>query len=596
MLAEAYNALGIQNQANDDLQTALICYEQSRDLYEKLNITIRLSHAIENMGIAHFHLGNLVKALGLYQEALELKQTLLHVPDLTKSHNNIAMVYKNLGNYEKALEYGTKPLPVLIANKSTFQLSLAYLNIGNIYRQLTQYDSSILYHTMALELSQSLDDTLGFGYAYYGMASAYFNKEEYALSVDSYLKAIEIFEAQNVRSLMMASYTSLSVAYRKWNNLPKATTYALKALKLSVGLEDKNTLVKLFETLYYTYKERGDMKKALEYHEQYFTYKDSLLNDQKLKDIAFLETNFEINQRDNEIELLNKANEVNEIKAISSNRMRLFLIITTVLLLALVLVLYLSYRSKKSSESNLSEKNQQLLELNAAKDKFFAIIAHDLRNPLSAFRSLSGALSENFQYLPEAELQRYLHNLRDSSEDLIDLLHNLLQWALSQTETSNLKLQELDLNELLVKNIQLFKENAQQKNIFIRTNHASKSSAYVDASTVDLVFRNLISNAIKFTEAGGDLTINTMDLPTTVKVSFEDNGIGMTEVDAKKLFSIVEDTSSIGQSKEKGTGLGLILCKEFVTKNHGEIMVKSELGKGSRFEVRLPVTKQEMIA
>lgn len=106
-----------------------------------------------------------------------------------------------------------------------------------------------------------------------------------------------------------------------------------------------------------------------------------------------------------------------------------------------------------------------------------------------------------------------------------------------------------------------------------------------------MVFRNLISNAIKFTDVGGNLTISTTDLSTFVEVSFEDNGIGMSEMDTKKLFSIVEDTSSIGQSKEKGTGLGLILCKEFVTKNKGEIMVKSELGKGSRFEVRLPVTK-----
>ncbi|UXP31605.1 tetratricopeptide repeat-containing sensor histidine kinase [Reichenbachiella agarivorans] len=594
--AEAYTVLGLQQEANEDLKSALLSYTQSRDLCISMQDTLQMSYAINNMANAHFHMGNMVNALELYHEALELKQIINDVLEFSGAYNNLAMVYKNLGNYDKALEYSMKSLPILFANKNAFRLSLSYLNIGNIQRHLKQYDSALYYHNMALDLSMSIDDTVGFAYAYYNIGSTYYSKAAYEKSVTFYLKALEIFKAQNIKSTVIACYNSLSTTYRKWGKLEEATYYALQGLKLAKEIEHKDTQRELYETLYYTYKEKGDYKKALEYHEQFFAYTDSLLNDQKLKDISQLETNFEISQRDNEINLLSKTNELNALQLKEARRTRLFLIFGSFLLLIVALVFYWSYKSKQTSEKYLSVKNKQLKELNAAKDKFFAIIAHDLRNPLSAFKSLSTALSENFKHLSESELQRYLYNLKNSSEELVNLLHNLLQWALSQTDTLKPNHQSLNLNKILIKNIQLLQENAEQKDIKITTHLSDDSEAFVDAPTIDLVFRNLISNAIKFTSPGGTITISTTTLDDKVKVAIEDTGIGMTEADTKKLFSIVEDTSTIGQSKEKGTGLGLILCKEFVNKNNGEISVKSELGKGSRFDIKLPINKIKKVA
>ncbi len=325
-------------------------------------------------------------------------------------------------------------------------------------------------------------------------------------------------------------------------------------------------------------------------------YTDSLLNEQKLEAIASLETNFEIEQRDTEIELLSKNEELNTLALSQAKTKGILLTALSVLLLLILAVIYRNLKIKRKTEKELEEKNSQLKELNATKDKFFTIIAHDLRNPLSAFQSLSTGLYENFKKLPEGDLQHYLKNLKNSSEQLVNLLQNLLQWALSQTQNLKTSKESIDLSSLLQKSIGLLEESAAQKNILIRSEIISDSKAYGDSQTIDLVFRNLISNAIKFTNPGGEVVVKTIKKGNNIIISFRDTGIGMTEEDTKRLFSIVEDTSRIGKSKEKGTGLGLILCKEFINKNDGQINVTSKIGEGTTFNVVLPLPNYENAA
>ncbi len=589
--AEAHMSLGLELHNQDNYQSAINNFNSSLQYFNTLKDTLRVSFIYNNLGRSYFQAGDMVEALANYQASLALKKKLNDQDEIATAFNNLAIVYKGLENFEKALLYNQKSIKIQQAKKDTFSLSFSYLNTGNIYRQLKKYDSAILQHNLALEMSQSLQDTIGVAYAYYNLGSTYYDKRNLKKSEDNYLKALRIFQKAEAKSLVMSSMNSLSIVYRESGDINNATKFALDALEVAEELKRIGTYKELLNTLYNLYKIKNDYQTALEYHEKFVAYSDGLLNQQKLEDIAKLETNFEISQRDSEIKLLNKVNELNELELEQSKRNRVLFIILGLLLLSIIVAIYRSYQLKKQSENELSLKNESLEELNAAKDKFFAIIAHDLRSPLSAFKSLSTGLSENFKHLSEKELQRYLENLKDSSEELVNLLQNLLQWALSQTKSLQPKRELLDLNEILEKNIQLLEESADQKNIEIDLDLSSSRHVYADAPTIDLVFRNLISNAIKFTEPGGKVIIKTSPDNDKMEVAIEDNGIGMTESDTKKLFNITEDTSKIGHSKEKGTGLGLILCKEFIDKNEGEIFVKSTLGLGSTFNVILPRQK-----
>jgi PAS domain S-box-containing protein len=248
---------------------------------------------------------------------------------------------------------------------------------------------------------------------------------------------------------------------------------------------------------------------------------------------------------------------------------------------------------RKIYEQQLKESEKRLKELNNAKDKFFNIIAHDLRAPISGLISMTKMLIESSEILSPEETKELLMDLLEFANQSYNLLENLLQWSRSQTGTIPFHQENTDLWEVVVASKVLNEPNAKQKNITILNNVSKDSLVFVDRNMITTVIRNLISNAIKFTNPGGEVRINLKDLGDQYEIDVEDTGVGMSKEQLEKLFVVGENISTPGTSGEKGSGLGLILCKEFVEKNKGTLRVESELGKGSKFIVTLPKSKRE---
>ncbi|MCB0497158.1 MAG: tetratricopeptide repeat protein [Cyclobacteriaceae bacterium] len=595
LLASVYFALGSEYERNEEFAFSLEAYKNAYSNYIIVSDSLELGYVCNNIANVYFHSGDYTNALKYYLTALQIKQK-TSKEELSKTYGNIALVYKTMENYSKALEYSLKAVQEQEKSGSLFPLSISYLTTGNIYKGMANTDSAKYYYDKAMAISKEIDDEIGVGIAFFSIGNITYKAGKYNEAIGYYEKAKEIFDHSGVTSYIIMANLNMAIVYYDMNELKKARDIAIKAYELSENSQVKETKKQLTKVLYQIFKKQGDSKRALEFHEKYFAYQDSLLNEQKVTEIARLETNFEIKQRDNEIKILNKTQEMSALQIREINNTRIFLLITTLLLLVVAAAVFNSYRIKNKSEKELSTRNEQMRELNAAKDKFFAIIAHDIRNPLSAFRSLSRTLSENHENLTPELLQKYLNNLNKSSESLIELLKNLLQWALSQTHQLQHSPKPTDLKKIIQQNINLLGENAKQKSIQIETSWADENTAYVDEATMDIVFRNLISNALKFTDVNGKIHLGTKLFNSTISVSIEDNGIGMSENDLKKLFDIGEDTSSIGDSMEKGTGLGLLLCKEYVDQNNGQISVFSELGKGSKFIVELPTVNKTKVA
>jgi len=589
-------SLGNEQKVIEEYAEALEAFKKSEKLFTLLNDSVQIIHVINNMATIYFHSGEYDTAIELYFKVIDFSQTAGNKKILSKAYGNIALVYKNIDSFDKAIEYTAKAIKLQKELGDEFNLSISYLNGGNIFRHLKKYDSALLYHNKALEISIALEDSIGIGLTYFSMANVNYSRKDWPKALNYYFKALDIFKVLNIKSYLILSYSNISIVYREMNEIDLATRYALLGLSHINGHKVKEAYKDLAETLYLLYKKKGNFKESLKYHELYSTYTDSLISTEKVREIAQLETNFEIKNRDKEISILNKTQEINKLQLLEAKYQRFILMGSGVFLLIIALIFYRLYRRKMSAEKILAIKNKELEELNSAKDKFFAIIAHDLRNPLSAFKSLSTSLSKNFSKMSDDEIQLYLDSLRKSSEQLIDLLHNLLQWALSQTDKLSSNPQQLNLKSLLINSVNLLKESADQKMIEIEAIINSDTMAYVDKHTIDLVFRNIISNAIKFTDQGGKIYIKALEKDDKIEVTIEDTGIGMSEQDTSKLFKITEDPTTIGNSLEKGTGLGLILCKEFVKHNNGDLIVKSKLGAGSVFIVELPKTKLDRAA
>lgn len=242
-------------------------------------------------------------------------------------------------------------------------------------------------------------------------------------------------------------------------------------------------------------------------------------------------------------------------------------------------------------EKKVEQRTLELKELNATKDKFFSIIAHDLKNPFNTLLGFTELMLDNLSDYSQEKLKEFITILRDTSKHSYALLENLLEWSRSQTGKLEITPETIQLNELFKDNIDLLSNNAAGKKIKLINNIDPDATAFADSNMIRTVIRNLISNAIKYSNEDGSITGTSKIAGKFVEISVTDTGIGIEQENIDKLFKIDINYSTAGTASESGTGLGLILCKEFVSKNGGKIWIESEPGKGSSFTFTLPINK-----
>ncbi len=232
---------------------------------------------------------------------------------------------------------------------------------------------------------------------------------------------------------------------------------------------------------------------------------------------------------------------------------------------------------------------EKLKELNSTKDKFFSILAHDLKNPLGSFYSVAELLNDEYDNIPESSKRQYLGIIRDSARQLNSLLENLLTWSRSQRGLINFNPTGFDIYSLADNSIQILQISASAKQITLLNNVPKDIFVNADMNLANAIIRNLMSNAIKFTDNGGEISVTAIDSTSGyVAIAVKDSGIGISKDTIKDLFKIDKSVSTLGTNGESGTGLGLILCREFVEMHNGRIWAESELNVGTTFYFTLP--------
>jgi PAS domain S-box-containing protein len=262
-----------------------------------------------------------------------------------------------------------------------------------------------------------------------------------------------------------------------------------------------------------------------------------------------------------------------------------------------ILLTLVDITESKRMEQKLKETMKELENLNKTKDKFFTIIAHDLRNPfigISGLTELMEARLLEANKEDESELLKFTQMINSSSNSSFNLLNNLMEWSKSQTGEIEITLQNIPLKYLLSNTIPMVNGNAFNKNISIEVDIADNDKVYADIDMTNTILRNLLTNAVKFTHQNGKIFISTQRKERFLEISITDTGVGIDPKNLNKIFRIDSKFSDLGTANEKGTGLGLILCKEFVEKQGGKIWVTSNSGIGSTFTFTLPVGEESL--
>jgi signal transduction histidine kinase len=284
-----------------------------------------------------------------------------------------------------------------------------------------------------------------------------------------------------------------------------------------------------------------------------------------------------------------------DVQLQKNKQLKILGFVTASLLLLFVFFVLIRYFDKIKLNQMLELKNKKIEQsenelrvLNASKNKFFSIIAHDLKNPFHTVMGYSWLLSKDYERFTEEERRKFASDIHNSTNNIFRLLQNLLEWSRSQTGRLIFNPREIELNRIVDNSISVLRSLADQKNIRIEFNFDDDLSLFADPLMIETVLRNLINNAIKFTPENGLIEITANQIEDQISICVKDSGIGISKEDTMNLFRIDSTVKRKGTNNEDGSGLGLILCKEFVDKNNGTIWVNSTPDEGSSFFFTVP--------
>jgi len=522
---------------------------------------------------------------------------------LANNYNFIGLLHKDLKNFDLAEEYFLKSLKIWQQEKNEEGLSNTYNNLGIVYDEKKDAQKALEYYSKSLELSKKLEDLKGIAVAYNNIGYLSIRINQIDAGIDSYLKSIKISHDLNDIESYLNTYNNIAIAYLKKNNIEKSEEYVNLVLKEFDKVKDLAIIQETYKILSDINSKKGNFKKAFEYKTIELAYNDTLYTQQQTSNIIEMQTRFETEAKEREIQILKKDND---IKKLEFERQRFFqriLIIISILFLIILAGGAMSFRLIRRSNKLLEQKNiefenaniklieseKNLRELNATKDKLFSIIAHDLKNPFNALMGFSDLLDKNYNFLSEEERKEYIGVVSDSTQNLYKLLDNLLQWTRTQTGAITYISENFKLYPLIKQEVDILSPNADKKKININLKVDENQNVYADKNSIATVIRNLVSNAIKFTSNGGWIEIDAKQNSKFVEISVSDSGIGIKGDDIDKIFMLDSSFTTKGTANESGTGLGLLLCKEFVEKNNGKIWAESKKGKGSTFYFTLPL-------
>lgn len=533
-----------------------------------------------------------VVAAQQYASENELSQAISYFEKAAYSYWQLDMLPQAAEQFENGLkcadELGNKNAQHIFNNS----LGSIYLKMGVLDKALTAFQNST-------QIAQDLGRKYEVTGSYLNQANIYNQQNQSAKALNALNKAHEIAKELQDLKLLRNIYSAYVEAYKKDGDVDQSTWYfdQMSAINKKIQQQEQKEIESEVRQIV---AEATSRVKSVEAEKQATEIELQQKGEELTQKQQILEeTEKESTERLMRISLLDQEMELKKKELQVQNQRRKFYIASIILILAFSGYLLYSILQKRKANRLLSQKNieiteqnheiqlqaEQLRNLNNLKDKLFSIIAHDLRSPLG---SLVSMLNLNRQgYLSQEEFQEIINDLSKNVAYTSELLENLLNWAQSQMQGLQVIAKPIELKPVVQTKIDLYTEQAQKKGIELRNLIEESVEVYADYSMVELTLRNLIGNAIKFCNPGDSITIMASDQNDHVLVSVSDTGIGISQDKVKRLFGN-EVVTTRGTADEKGSGLGLMLCKEFITLNNGKIWVKSIEGVGTDFFFTLP--------
>ncbi len=564
-----------------DPLSAIVIGKDALEMARRIGYNKGEAQILNYLGICYLRLNDSPTAADYFYKALLFSDSLNIRIEKGYALNNIASSLLAEGENRQALIFARKALTLQLQNNDAKGIAYAYMRMSDVYNQLQKYDSLLITAQTAFKLLKELGMHENSLIALKSIGRAWEGKHQYAKALSCYLEIV------NSPSISQVTVRNVDMDLARVYNLLKLPDRAIFYGKLWLSTDKGNNLI--LRQMAHAYALKEDWKEAFRYAHMDMDAMDSVAREEKLSQIKNLQILYETRETEKENADLKMKLNINNLLVIAFS-----VIIVLIGLLLFILV------SKKNQQIHLNkllnQKNEEILmqrdhlnELNQTKNKLFSIIAHDLRGPIGSTSTFLELLTTKESEFTKQELLENLILIKDSSKATFKLLENLLTWARAQKGEIVFNPLKSNFFKLVESNIDLFVTNAESKKIRIVNEINTDLTFEFDQEMINTVMRNLINNAIKYTSEGGQITISTKEPGDTIEVSVRDTGIGMDSETTDLLFiTDLKRNRKEGTKGEKGTGLGLILCKEFITIHKGTIWAESEPGIGSTFKFTSP--------
>jgi signal transduction histidine kinase len=555
------------------------------------------------MGTANLKIAELYWFKGIYDKSLAYVLEALKLFEKTGMEKETAYgcevagkIYKVTDNPLQAVDYYKKALDINLRLHQVPEVARIYTSMGSAYVNMDSIDKGLSYYLVAFMIIDSLGMETEKNDLLIQLGDGYFRLNKYEESLKNYYQAAALAEKTGNLFIQAQAKSRIGITYLQMKNLPAAKKYAQESLLLAEKIKTFRITGESYKTLAEIYAAEQDYKKAFENYMLYKEASDSLLNEEKIRQIGELQAKYDMSQKEQEIEWLKEQN-INKTRTIkritlASSMIALLLVFSLIQLFLLIRL----YRRTRQLNLKLAKQSKELEDLNDQKDKFFSFVAHNLKNPFSTIMGFSELIAKNSHTKEYDKLDRYAKHILGLSVHVHKILENLLEWSRIQRRSFEYRPENTDVAALISDVLEMNQKEAERKEIALTYDLPQNLMSFTDKFMVTTILQNLMSNALNFTPSSGKIHVSAKTDGSKVTVSITDTGIGIAKDDLPKLFRIDVHPVKIGTAESKGAGLGLVICKELIQRCQGDITIESQLSRGTTVIFTLPVKDSNLQA
>lgn len=538
------------------------------ELALKNNDSLNIAYAYNNLGDVYYLSGNSPLAHNFTDKSMEYASALNDSTAIAYSHVNYGLVSLLDKKYDKALEHLFKAIDIRKNLGHKIGIASANQQVGFVYYEMGSYNKAMEFFKIAYEQNKQIDNKRWMSFGLDGMGNVLYKFGDYGKAISDFKKSLELNLSSNHIYGVIDNKLGMALVYSKTNQADLGKKLLDEALKYSKELGLPIKLMETYKTFINFYLNVGNIEAAKKSMQDYDNIYDSLYSASQFETLWELQKSSAINRK------LKESEHELAIKKLQND----YFIIIIFLLVVLAVVIFWRYFSNR-------KLTQQLKASNDAKEQLFSIISHDLRNPFFSLMGYISMLKDN--QLEDYEKKQCIEDLDLTTKNTYSLLENLLNLSQSRTRNIECSPSQIPIMPLLNSLIKNIEPQLRKKDIKIKLD-VKHDEIFADESMLQIILRNLLTNAIKYSFEGGEIILKSKIKNNNYCLTIADTGQGMDHETVKNLFASEFVQSEHGTLGEKGTGIGLRLCKEFIDKHHGTLTVKSKVNKGSEFTFCLP--------